>query len=380
MKIIETPLQAYFLGWMYSDGCVIYNKQAYSYCTRIKLKRDLSEIRVLNMFLELHNFKKSSSRKVINENKVQEDILIYSYNREFALNLINLGVLPKKSKENRNNLKLPNIEPNLRPYFIRGLFDGDGNYDYYNRRLCISLYMSNDLFLDSLQKWFSNELNINFLRINSKTKKLKPLKLTKNDEVKLFIDYVFKDNLNLILDRKYVIVKDFLINYSTTKDKKLITNIKTGLANKGKIQSLETRKKRSEARLGKRLSEQRKKYLRNKIRENSKTQIKVYCDNQLLGSFVNAKELEEASLDGRFKDYINTINSNGRNGYPFYFLSNKGILACINGTIKNYKGLIFKRTQNAELKLDELLETPKDLSTNEIVTILNINGQSAAKL
>ena len=35
---IENPIDAYFLGWLYSDGGIHYSESAYSYCTKIKLK------------------------------------------------------------------------------------------------------------------------------------------------------------------------------------------------------------------------------------------------------------------------------------------------------------------------------------------------------
>jgi len=197
---IDNELKAYFLGWMYSDGCVFYNEQAQSYSTKIKLQSQDEDI--LHLFMDLSNF------KLFNEYK---DGLRYpyiiTYNREFAKTLVKNGVFPDKSGRNRNFLFFPDIEKEFYPYFIRGLFDGDGSYGIYNGHFNISLYMVSLELLKELK---------NILKLNGiesiisyySTREMYSLRIRNMNDCKKFIDYIFKDNLHLILKRKLSIIQE----------------------------------------------------------------------------------------------------------------------------------------------------------------------------
>ena len=362
MKEIRTPLEAYFLGWMYSDGCVYYNKKAYSYSTRLKLKADPSEEKVLDLFMELAPFKKYYELK-----GPHNAVAIMTYNREFALDLIKLGVLQDKSNTQKELLTLPSLDKELMKYFIRGLFDGDGSYHLLKPScLAISVYMDNIKFLGELSDWFKNNLDIIcHTRKQASYSKAYRLRISLQKDVKKYIDFVFDttSDLSLVLDRKYDIINSYI--YEDISDiRKRIGKTMKGI--KKSPMTEEHRKNLSASKLGVKRTEEQKAKVKKQLRENYTQKIEVWSNSLLLGVYNSAAEIEETSLLGTFKDYIKTVNPNGRNGYPFYYLADKNVNVSSNTNIP-YKGLTFKKHNNqdnpGQIKLDELLETPKALDT-----------------
>lgn len=361
MKQIKTPLEAYFLGWMYSDGCVFYNQKAYSYSTKIKLKLAFSEEKVLLLFLERFPF---FTKGLEIDKQGRQYVYIMTYNREFAKDLINLGVLPNKSYKNKKNLKFPHFEDtSLYEYFIRGLFEGDGTfYLRKGKSLEPSIMMSNYNFLVELQSWININLSVSF-KIREHRKNLWRLRLTKNDECKLFSDFLYKNYLDMVLERKYQIVLKYSSLFTSTKETRKESAKRGALKRKGKKFSAEARLNMSKSRIGKKLSQQQKDIIKEK-RRKSTLKVEVFSKGESIGVYRSAQEIEELSLQGEFSKFIKTVNPKGRNGYPYYFLSNKNISACCKKRVEEYKGLKFKYIESVPYKKsDELLEPPKALST-----------------
>ena len=144
-----TQNYAYFLGWMYSDGCITSDKRCNSKTVKIKIKS--SDEEVFTHFSDITNWKKG----YLNNGKY---VCLSKTNLELATNLINLGVLERKSYENKYNLKLPKLDDNLMPFFIRGFFDGDGTYYYANKQTyllyteCISVSHTKSSFNTLIRK------------------------------------------------------------------------------------------------------------------------------------------------------------------------------------------------------------------------------------
>ncbi|MDD7794781.1 NUMOD1 domain-containing DNA-binding protein [Clostridium sp. 'White wine YQ'] len=119
---IDTERKAYWLGFLYADGCV-YEKNEKKKTIIIQLHPD--DRNILEEFLK----DISSDRRICTNKKGYISICVSS--TKMANDLINLGCIPRKSLV----LKFPseNIVPNnLINHFIRGYMDGDG---------CISTYM-----------------------------------------------------------------------------------------------------------------------------------------------------------------------------------------------------------------------------------------------
>ena len=113
-KIIDTEEKAYWLGFLYADGCVTQNYKS----LRINLSPiDYHHLEKFNQCIQSdYNIKYKDNNRYAS--------LIIS-NKKFVENLVNKGCIPKKSLV----LSFPNnniLPKNLRKDFIRGYFDGDG--------------------------------------------------------------------------------------------------------------------------------------------------------------------------------------------------------------------------------------------------------------
>lgn len=135
-KIIDTEEKAYFLGLMYADGSI--SKITRKNSNYIKYQVQISLIDE-NLIKDLH--------KLFSFFNIQEfDFGKYKSNwsKQFALrkankllfdDLLNQGILQRKSKENKKNLKFPKIPQKFVSHFIRGYFDGDGSINISKKDL-----------------------------------------------------------------------------------------------------------------------------------------------------------------------------------------------------------------------------------------------------
>lgn len=339
MEKIDSDLKAYFYGWMLSDGCVCYNKTAYSYSTALKIhKKDES---VLDLFTDLANFKISQDGNCV---------VIKTYNRKFTLDLIALGCLPNKSFENENNLVLPDLSIDLMRYFIRGLFDGDGCYYLRkDKRLDCVICCRNETLLLQLQQYLKINLDIDceFSFKTNKHRGLWVLRMRKVYEVKKFIDYVFdhSSNLTLVCNRKYKKVKNYLDEFRTKEVAMAQGVVKSSNSNKGKQRTLEQRLKMSENNKGKKHSIEVKAKIKLKMKEKRKWNVEVFNSEKVsLGIFNTLTEIQELSLLNNLFNICpkELTNTSGRNGYPFYYFKGSNMSSAIK-TGQPYKTLYFTK-------------------------------------
>ena len=122
-KVINTEEKAYWLGFIYADGCItsdIRQQLIIELCKQDRI--------ILERFIDCIN-----GNNKIYENKYSYRLSICQ--KDFTNNLLNKGVFPKKSLL----LEFPStdiIPTQLIRHFIRGYFDGDGCIScnqYYNK-------------------------------------------------------------------------------------------------------------------------------------------------------------------------------------------------------------------------------------------------------
>lgn len=114
-KTLNTK-SAYTLGLLYSDGCLVKNKNE----VKLALVNDFEILEKLSMFI-LNSIKIKTSYNSYNN-------VVYNFNfcnSTIYKDLLNWGLYPAKSK----TLK---IHPDLKfnPHFWRGVIDGDGSINY----------------------------------------------------------------------------------------------------------------------------------------------------------------------------------------------------------------------------------------------------------
>lgn len=130
-EVINTEEKAYWLGFIYADGYVVYNPNTRNYELGIELQLgDKNHLKKFNKSLK-GNVEVSERTKKCNLNgKMYTQCLIRFYNKKMVEDLIKLGVVPNKSKTLQT---IPSIDEKLVRHFIRGYFDGDGCITFDNQ-------------------------------------------------------------------------------------------------------------------------------------------------------------------------------------------------------------------------------------------------------
>jgi len=193
-KKIDSNEKAYWLGFICADGNIKKTNDKVSLISK--------DLEVIEGFKEsINSGHKISKRETFDKrtNKTYTGYSIQIGNEIFTNHIINLGVTSNKT----DVLEFPDIDEKFYPYFIAGLFDGDGSISYYNKtKLRINLITTKEIldFIDSL-----------FLNLNIKPLKRVKVSINKKNVWKMylykdaikFLDYIYSDSEFNYLTRKY---------------------------------------------------------------------------------------------------------------------------------------------------------------------------------
>ncbi len=197
-KDINSENTAYWLGFMYADGCVKGNK--------IHLRLAEKDIEILEKFREdIESTNPIQKQTIKLREKEFTSYCLTISSKTLVHDLIKQGCIPKKSL----TLKFPlntQVPEHLMNHFIRGYFDGDGCVCRHREKrsnqdsLSLSI-IGSEYFISSLQEYL---LNLQILK--SKTKlhnngKAKGLQIGGNIQAHKFASYIYKD-ATIFLKRK----------------------------------------------------------------------------------------------------------------------------------------------------------------------------------
>lgn len=227
-KKIDTAEKAYWLGFLYADGCItrFYRNE--------KLKSMSLELTLqdedCNHLIKFKNALESNvpiQHKIIG-NKYKSDRIVINCT-SMCRDLIKLGCTPVKSLtlEFPNNDILP--DKYLRD-FIRGYFDGDGGVSYtegeyyhsarnkhYKQYHYRCYFCGNEKFLAELKRVLnSNGIKTSDLKKDNRSKAVN-INIYGNDNIEKFKGYLYTDNC-VNLSRKFD--KFFFVS----QDKNLLIN------------------------------------------------------------------------------------------------------------------------------------------------------------
>lgn len=191
---IDTPAKAYWLGFLYADGCVHTNKNEVS----INIT-DREHVEKFKSFLGAKNHRITESKDSRWENaKTLYQLSIKD--KQIHKDLIKWGCVPQKTLTID---KIPNIPRDFISHFIRGYFDGDGSLHYLQNtdNFRISFTSGSKKFLEDIQK----ELNITHLSLgHSEDTNTYQLQISGRKQVEKILNYLYQDSTEDIrLDRKY---------------------------------------------------------------------------------------------------------------------------------------------------------------------------------
>lgn len=193
---IDTEEKAYWLGFLYADGCVVSKRHVVSlrlaevdYDHLLKFKAFLEDTRDNDVI-------KKEGRTLSATGKTYYSFEYHVNSEYFKKSLITLGCVPKKSLV----LKFPDINifsnPKLVYDFIRGYVDGDGCISEEKGRIAISILGTED-FLLGVQSYLPNFKSV--LRYNNNGLHRVRCTSHKADEV----TYKLYGEATIYLERKY---------------------------------------------------------------------------------------------------------------------------------------------------------------------------------
>lgn len=155
---IEDHEKAYWLGFIYADGCVVFDKVKNSYILSISLDNRDKE------HLELFKTCINSNHPIGMDGRGCVQLRIHS--RKMFEDLVKRGVIPKKTKV----VQLPkNIKEEYYCSFILGYFDGDGSVipvKEKNKRALFNISSGSREILEQMQLILGDKVNIKLSKID----------------------------------------------------------------------------------------------------------------------------------------------------------------------------------------------------------------------
>ena len=231
---------SYILGFLWTDGHV---RKPYTISTTINIK-DSSDIK--NIFDKTGNWSFYSYKKYDKRTTKKYDSFTITTSNKNIVNFLIENDYNEKSKLSPDKI-LSKIPSEYKSYFFRGYSDGDGCFYKYknNHQYIITSTYEQDW---SFMKIILNELKIifNIKKSNNTNKegkisKYSQILITNKNDIDIFGDYIYKDNIefdNVGLYRKYEKYLDIKntkikkLNYWTDNDIELLTQNYNNYTNK----------------------------------------------------------------------------------------------------------------------------------------------------
>lgn len=199
-KNIDTEEKAYWLGFLYADGCVYkkHDKSGHEKGGSIELclqERDKYHIQnflddiestapISNRIVKLNEKEYYANRACVSSIKMVNDLIYHGCFENKSLTLQPPTTIPKE----------------LISHFIRGYFDGDGCVCFYPHNYSYSYSI---LGTKEILEFIAKETNIPSYKIVSfDHKKCFELKTFSKKSVEVFHNYIYK-NKTIFLERKY---------------------------------------------------------------------------------------------------------------------------------------------------------------------------------
>lgn len=203
-KYIDCPAKAYWLGFLYADGWVVYDEQRRNYECSIQLQSgDLAILQDLNNRLGgIHRieFRHKESKILDNsEISITDSYTLRIFSREIVKDLIKHNILPNKTQ----SPIYPTVNKELFFDFLRGYIDGDGCIYYNSKRNALAVHITGaheDVF-KYLQKVLQDDYGISSGVYGETTRKYR-IMITGKNAMRL-LESIYKNTAEPKLERKY---------------------------------------------------------------------------------------------------------------------------------------------------------------------------------
>lgn len=190
---IDTPEKAYWLGFLYADGCTHNGSSEVSIQLTDKehIEKFKQAIGAINhKIVEIHDTRWENAKTLY---------MFSIKDKQLHADLCKWGCVPNKTFLIN---KIPNIPRDYVSHFLRGYFDGDGSLHYLKstNNFRISFTCGSVEFLEDIQKELGTSLSIR----NEKGTHSNYLQISGRHQVERILNYLYKDSTESTrLDRKY---------------------------------------------------------------------------------------------------------------------------------------------------------------------------------
>lgn len=127
---IDSEEKAYWLGFIMADGCIFETWKGTRPNPSRGLKITLSNIDINHLYKFRDCIHSTHPIQVYRTRSKSEYCRITILDSDLYYDLIRLGAIPNKTFK----VQFPNIDKELYPHYIRGLWDGDGGFSIKTRK------------------------------------------------------------------------------------------------------------------------------------------------------------------------------------------------------------------------------------------------------
>lgn len=130
-RVINSEEKAYWLGFLYADGCIRQTKSGSQVVLKLSVKDENHLIKFKNDLDSEHkiSYNRNKTKTKNGVESFSDNCVIRINSCEMVTDLINQGCIPRKTFK----IDKPNIDEQYYQSFIRGYYDGDGNF-FYNEK------------------------------------------------------------------------------------------------------------------------------------------------------------------------------------------------------------------------------------------------------
>jgi len=189
---INTPEKAYFLGWMISDGSVVYAKTREGREPIISLEIHSKDRQILEMFADVLG----APRTIIHEFQKRSHCHIRFSSKKMANDLAKYGVVPNKTYKTY----LPHLPSTMMPHLLRGIFDGDGTVTIDKHGASHFAYYGTERLCNEIAQYLHNTIGLNLNKVAKST--CFHVWWGGKAQSKLFAEYIYNDCGMYYLQRK----------------------------------------------------------------------------------------------------------------------------------------------------------------------------------
>jgi len=197
-EVIDTEEKAYWLGFLYADGCVRKTKTGSQVVLKLSIK-DEEHLSFFKKNIESEHKITYYENKTVSKKgtpSTSKNCVIRINSNEMVENLIDKGCTPRKTF----TIDYPNIDEKFYKDFIRGYYDGDGNF-FYNEKTkmsAVTIVCASDKFRNFLISVMSKIPNVGSIH---EDKNKYTIKIVNIFGIVSFMDYIYNGS-KICLTRK----------------------------------------------------------------------------------------------------------------------------------------------------------------------------------